>query len=137
MTPLPFTPGDGEMCLSIRDLEIDVPIGILEHEKRRPQRVRFNIAAIVADSGRHESTDVADYVSYAEVIGKIKALAASGRHIPLVENLAEEVAGLVLEDARVLRVVVDIQKPDIIPEAGGVGVTIQRRRSRPGTASGP
>ena len=137
MMPLLFTPGEGEMCLSIRDLEIEFLIGILEHEKRRPQRVRLNISVVVPDSGSHESTDVADYVSYADVIEKIRALAASGRHIPLVENLAEEVAELVLEDARVSRVVVDIQKPDIVPEAGGVGVTIERRRSGPGTAAGP
>lgn len=136
MIPLPFTLGDGEMCLSIRDLEIDFLIGILEHERRHKQRVRLNIAVLVPDSGKHESTDVVDYVSYADVIDKIKALAASGRHIPLVENLAEEVAGLLLEDGRVARVIVDVQKPDIISEAGGVGITIERRQVPPDVAPG-
>lgn len=119
---------DGRLCISIRDLEVDFRIGILEHEKRAPQRVRLNVAAFVPDAGPHDSTEIADYVSYADVVDGIKALAASGRHIPLVENLAEEIARLVLADARVERVIVEVQKPDIIPEAGSVGVTIERGR---------
>ncbi len=125
---------DGRICVSIRDLQIDFLIGILEHEKLEPQRVRLNVAVFVPDAGPHDSTDIADYVSYADVVDGIKALAASGRHIPLVENLAEEIARLVLADRRVERVIVDVRKPDIIPEAGSVGVTIERRR--PGSTAG-
>ncbi len=125
---------DGRIRVCIRDLEIDFRIGILEHEKREPQRVRLNVDAFVADAGPHDSTDIADYVSYAELVDGIKALAASGRRIPLVENLAEEIARLVLADRRVERVIVDVRKPDIIPEAGSVGVTIERRRPAPNDA---
>lgn len=121
----------GRLCVFVRDLELDVLIGILAHERRAPQRVRLNVAAFVADPGPHDSTDIADYVSYADIVDGIKTLAASGRHIPLVENLAEEVARLVLADDRVERVIVEVQKPDIIPEAGSVGVAIERRRPDP------
>ena len=44
----------------------------------------------------------------------------------MVEKLAEEIAGQVLRDARVLSVKIRIEKLDIVP--GSVGVEIRRER---------
>jgi dihydroneopterin aldolase len=52
----------------------------------------------------------------------------------LVETLAERVADLCLSDPRVVVVRVRVEKPDVIVEAGGVGVEIERRRSDTSTA---
>ena len=43
-------------------------------------------------------------------------------------TLAERVASLCLADPRVVIVRVRVEKPDVIVEAGGVGVEIERRR---------
>lgn len=120
---------DGCRCLVIRDLRIEFLIGILDEERQKPQPVVLNIAVFVPENGPATSTDINDYVSYAVIVDDIKALAQSDRHIPLVENLAEEIATLVLKDQRANRVVVDITKPNIIPEATGVGVIIERTRN--------
>ena len=120
---------DGCRCLVIRDLRIEFLIGILDEERQKPQPVVLNIAVFVPENGPATSTDINDYVSYAVIVDDIKALAQSDRHIPLVENLAEEIAALVLKDQRANRVVVDITKPNIIPEATGVGVIIERTRN--------
>ncbi len=117
---------DGHRCIVIDRLRLPFHIGIFDHEKGRPQTVVISLRLFVAETGRARSTDIADHVSYAEVVDAIRAIAASGRHIPLVENLAEEIADIALSDVRVARVVVDVRKSDIIPEAEGVGVVIER-----------
>ncbi len=116
----------GCRCVVVRDLTLEFSIGILDEEKKRPQPVVINLQIFVPESGRATSTDIADYVSYADVVDGIKAIASSRRHILLLETLAEEIASLVLRDKRVKRVIVDLSKPQIIPEAGGVGVIIER-----------
>lgn len=121
---------DGHRCLVIHRLRLNLLIGILEHEKTAPQEVVVTIYMYIRETGRARSTDIADYVSYADVVERLRALAASGRHIPLVENLAEEIADIVLADTRVARTVIDIRKTEIIPDCDGVGVIIERRNSR-------
>ncbi len=44
------------------------------------------------DDGPSRSDDLADHVSYADVVAKLKERAKSTRHTNLVETLAEEVA---------------------------------------------
>ena len=74
------------------------------------------------------SDDLADHVSYADVVARLKERATSTRHVQLVETLAEEAADFALADARVESVVVDVRKTEIVPEARGVGVIIHRQR---------
>lgn len=122
----------GHLELRIRDLELDVFIGVREEEKRRRQRVVFNLWLYVPEQGPHLGDDIRDYVSYSDIVRAIERLAAAEAHINLVETLAEKVAAVALADARVARVVVSVEKPDIIPAAAAVGVRIERvRRQAP------
>ena len=91
-----------------------------------------SIDAIMPESGVPPSDNLADYVSYADIVDKLKARAASTRHTNLVETLAEEVVELALADPRVASVVADVRKTEIIPEAKGVGVIIHRQRGSMG-----
>jgi dihydroneopterin aldolase len=136
MKRAPIIPDVGQRCVVIDDLRLRFFIGVHEHEKQARQEVSITIHMLVPESGAPPSDDLADYVSYADVVDKLKARAASMRHANLVETLAEEVAALALADARVASVVVDLRKTEIIPEAKGVGVIIHRRR-RAVRGSGP
>jgi dihydroneopterin aldolase len=106
------------------------------HEKQARQEVSITIHLFVPETGAPPSDDLADYVSYADIVDKLKERAVSTRHTNLVETLAEEVAALALADARVAGAIVDVRKTEIIPEAKGVGVIIHRRRGA-GRGSGP
>jgi dihydroneopterin aldolase len=131
----PIIPDVGQRCVVIDDLRLRFFIGVHAHEKQARQEVSMTVHMFVPESGGPRSDDLADYVSYADIVDKLKARAASTRHINLVETLAEEVVALALADARVARVVVDVRKTEIIPEAKGVGVIIHRRRE-PARGSG-
>jgi dihydroneopterin aldolase len=131
----PLLPGAGQRCIVIDDLRLDVFIGVHEHEKQARQDVSITIHMFVADAGVSRSDDLADHVSYADVVAKLKERAKSTRHTNLVETLAEEVADMGLADARVESVVVDVRKTQIVPEARSVGVIIRRGRA-PARSSG-
>lgn len=136
MSGAPVVPDPGQRCVVVDDLRLRFFIGVHEHEKLARQEVSITVHMFVAEFGAPPSDDLADYVSYADIVDALKQRAASTRHVELVETLAEEIAELALADARVAGAVVDVRKTEIIPEAKGVGVIIHRRRG-PGRSSGP
>jgi len=122
----PLVPLAGCRCILVEDLRMRVFIGVLEHERRARQEVSVSIHMMVKDSGHSRSDDLADHVSYADVVEKLRERATSTRHVNLVESLAEEVAEFALAEPRVDSVIVAVRKTEIIPEAKGVGVIIHR-----------
>ena len=111
----------------VRDLLLKCWIGIHEHEKLAPQRVRINIDMTVFECDGDPSDDIAQVVSYEDVIAGVKRLLDAG-HINLVETLAENIAQLCLADSRVDSVRIRVEKLDVYAEAASVGVEIERRR---------
>jgi dihydroneopterin aldolase len=118
----------GVYRIFIRDLVLSCSIGVYDWEKLAPQRVRINVDVTAREPGAALADDVAKVVSYDDVVKGIKSIGAEG-HINLVETLAERIAALCLADPRVVVVRVRVEKPDVIVEAAGVGVEIERRRS--------
>lgn len=118
----------GVYRIFIRDLVLSCSIGVHDYEKLAPQRVRLNVDVTAREPGAALEDDIVKVVSYEDLVMGIRAIASVG-HINLVETLAERVANLCLSDPRVVTVRVRVEKPDVIVEAGGVGVEIERRRS--------
>ncbi len=116
----------GDYCVFIRNLTLHLPIGILDDERGQTQPVIVNVEMYVRDPGAFSSENIADYVSYADVYDALKKLEREEKHIELVENLAETVAAVALSQQGVRRVIVTIEKPEIIAAAESVGVTIER-----------
>jgi 7,8-dihydroneopterin aldolase/epimerase/oxygenase len=108
----------------IRDLMLSCKIGVHRHEQARTQRVRINLDLAVRDD-RDLRDDLANVVCYERITNAVRA-AVSSRHIKLLETLAEEIAGICLEDGRVRSVRVRVEKLDIFPDATSVGVEIER-----------
>ncbi|MGH6933355.1 MAG: dihydroneopterin aldolase [Dongiaceae bacterium] len=126
-------PEDGPMAegsyrIFVRDLELSSSIGAYAHERLRPQRIRINLDIRVRAAGRPLNDDLTNVLSYDAVIAAIKRLVADG-HINLVETLAERIAEICLADSRVTQVSVRVEKLEVVPDAAGVGVEIERRRS--------
>ena len=111
----------------VRDLLLKCSIGIHEHEKLAPQRVRINIDMTVFECDGDPSDDIAQVVSYEDVITGVKRLLDAG-HINLVETLAENIADLCLMDERVESARVRVEKLDVYAEAASVGIEIERGR---------
>ncbi|CUW40421.1 Dihydroneopterin aldolase [Magnetospirillum sp. XM-1] len=111
----------------VRDLVLKCSIGIHAHELLAPQRVRINVDMSVLEQAGPLSDDIANVVSYEDVIDGIKAMLAEG-HINLVETLAEKIAELCLADDRVETARIRVEKLDVYAEAASVGIEIERGR---------
>jgi len=114
----------------VRDLVLMANIGVHDHEHGAPQRVRLNVEVEVRREVEAFTDDIAQVISYEDIVVGIKALIAEG-HIQLVETLAEKIADLSLRDSRAVRARVRVEKLDVIPEAEAVGAEIVRRRPVP------
>ena len=111
----------------IRDLRIEVLIGIHRREQHMAQTVSLDLDIGLPGETVFASDRVADTIDYEQVALRIKALAGSG-HFRLVETLAERIARLLLDEFGAPWVKVNAAKIGILPNAKFVGVTIERRR---------
>ena len=110
----------------VRDLTLDAHIGVHQHEKLGPQRIRVNVDLAVWEKDVDGIGDqLANVVCYEEVVSGIRALVGEG-HVNLVETLAEQIAALCLEDRRVRVARVRVEKLDVFADATSVGVEIER-----------
>jgi dihydroneopterin aldolase len=109
----------------VHDLVLPVRIGAYAHERTAPQRVRFDVDAMVSRPA-HPTADMRDVFSYDVISDGIRMLIDAG-HVPLVETLAEGIAGLVLAHPWVVRVTVRVAKLDT--GSGSVGVAIERSQA--------
>eukprot|EP00752_Nemacystus_decipiens_P000066 g66.t1 len=112
----------------VRDLDIAWSIGVYDHEHEAVQPIRINLELEARDLADWEADDYAAVPCYARIAERIRALAAAG-HVQLVETLAHRIAALCLEDARVLRARVRVEKPEALKTAESVGVEIERSRT--------
>ncbi len=106
----------------IKNLALDMSIGIHAHEKANAQRVLINLELSV-DYNKTEHID--DVICYESIITNIQNM-VNNRHFNLVEELAEEIAALCLKDNRTNTASVQIEKPDIFEHVGSVGIRIIR-----------
>ena len=110
----------------VRDLMLNAHIGVYQHEKLGPQRIRVNVDLAVWEKDVDGIGDrLANVVCYEQVVSGIRALVEKG-HLNLVETLAEQIAALCLEDSRVRIARVRVEKLDVFADATSVGVEIER-----------
>lgn len=110
----------------IEEIEVQFRVGVPEAERARPQRLLISVAMDVDLRSAAAADDLDQTVNYFEVYQAITGMGA-GREWKLIETLAEEVAGLVLQQRRVGAVRVEVKK-FILPNTRHVVVSIERRR---------
>lgn len=113
--------------LIIRDLAFMMSIGVYEQEKLAKQRVLISADVELLAPPKSERDDIADVLSYDDVIRDIEGLCGGG-HVHLVERLAEDIANAILNYNQVKSCKVTVEKPDIYENARSVGIEIIRQR---------
>jgi dihydroneopterin aldolase len=131
-SPGAIDPTLGTDRIFVRDFVLPVQIGAYSFEHGHTQKVRFDVTADVLRVTDHPE-DMRHVFSYDIIMDGIRAIVARG-HVQLSETLAEQVAAHVLENPRVARVTVRVEKLELGP--GGVGVEIERKRAKEQASSG-
>jgi dihydroneopterin aldolase/D-erythro-7,8-dihydroneopterin triphosphate epimerase len=111
----------------IEDLHLRTIIGINPEERRDRQDVLIQLTLFTDTHAAGISDDIADAVNYRTLTKKVIHLVESSR-FALLEKLCAEVVRLCLEDPRVERARVRIEKPGALRFARSVGVEIERER---------
>ncbi len=105
----------------VRALSVEAHIGVYDHEHGRGQPL---IIDVELDADLVEPERLSQTINYETVATAAKALAASG-HVQLVETFAWRLARQLLDDPRVNRVRVRVEKPQALaPDAQAAGVEV-------------
>jgi FolB domain-containing protein len=111
----------------IKDLIARGIIGINDWEREKPQDILINIT-LFADLRKAGTTDdISDCVNYRTAAKKALSHAESAKRFT-VEALANDLANICLEDTKVNKVIVKVEKPGAVRFADSVGVEIERRQ---------
>jgi dihydroneopterin aldolase len=112
--------------IHLAQLELSAHIGVPATERATPQRLTVSLTLEPAGGLRDLSDDLQRTVDYFAVAQLVKALAAS-RPRRLIETLAEEIAGNLLEHFPLTAVEVELRKY-ILPDTAYVAVRLRRTR---------
>lgn len=109
----------------VRDLVLDALIGVYDHERTAPQRVRINLDLAVLEGEGPLEDDLANVLCYEDLTNAVRALVARG-HVNLVETLCAEIMSLCLSYRGVRSARVRVEKLDVFEDAASVGIEIER-----------
>jgi dihydroneopterin aldolase len=112
----------------VRDLVLRCLIGVHDHERETPQRVRINLDLAVGEDSNPIDDKLANVVCYEEIVTKVRAI-VTRRHVKLVETLAEDIAAACFTDGAVQSARVRVEKLDVFADTASVGVEIERLNS--------
>ena len=111
----------------IKNLRLSCIIGVHPDERRKRRETIINIWLWVDFSRAERSDNLEDTMDYGELHDKLVSL-VEGSEFRLMESLARRIADLCLDDGRVEKVKVRVEKPGAIKMAENAGVEIAVRR---------
>lgn len=109
----------------IKDLHVKTVIGVYDWERKQPQNVVINIRMLTDTRHSAKTDDINDCIDYGEITRKIQKFTEKSTRFT-VEALAEDIANLCLNHARVNNVIVKVEKPGVVDGTTSVGVLIER-----------
>ena len=112
----------------IKDLVLKMLIGIHNFEKKKKQRVKFNLVINIDQNLIPNDKDLKSIVNYEQVIKTIMKI-TSRKHYPLLETLAEKIFDKLFENMRIKKILLRIEKLDVIKNTTSVGIELEKTRS--------
>jgi len=109
----------------IRDLEVYTKIGVLPHERLKKQPVNLDLKLYTDIHSPASNDDFALAVDYDDFIRQMHNYVES-LDCHLIETLAERIAKWILGNHRVIKVALELIKPEAVPGKTQVGVYIER-----------
>ena len=115
--------------VKIRRLQVDMFIGVHQHERHSKQRVAIDVELELDYPAEGFSKAIYKNVGcYETLVDKIKTLSKEG-HVVLVETFADKIADIALDDERVISAAIHVEKLDVFSDCEAVGATIKKSRS--------
>ena len=117
-----------EKKILINELILDLKLGYYDFEKEKPQRVKFSLEIDYEDKKPTNDKDIKSIVNYGTVVKLITKLVKK-KHYNFLESLAEAVFNELFKDKRIGKIMLKIEKLEILKECSSVGIQITKKKS--------
>ena len=117
-----------EKKVLIKDLILSLKLGYYDFEKKKPQKVKFTLDVNYKDKKPSNDKDLKSIVNYAKIVKLIKQL-VKNKHYNFLETLAEDIFDELFKDKRIDKIVLQIEKLEILKQCTSVGIQISKKRS--------
>ena len=117
-----------EKKILINELVLDLKLGYYDFEKEKAQKVKFGLEIDYQDKKPSNDKDLKSIVNYATIVKLIKKLIKK-KHYNFLETLAEAVFDELFKDKRIGKIMLQIEKLEILRECTSVGIQITKKRS--------
>ena len=111
----------------IKDLILNISIGIHNFEKKKKQRVKFNIEILTNPYVTPNNKDLNSILNYEEIVSKIERIAYL-KHHKLLEDLAENIFNMIFRNKLVKKINLKIEKLDILKKTRSVGIEVSKSK---------
>ena len=117
-----------EKKILINDLVLDLKLGYYDFEKEKAQKVKFSLEIDYEDKKPTNDKDLKSIVNYGTIVNLITKLVKK-KHYNFLETLAEAVFDELFKDKRIGKIMLKIEKMEILKECSSVGIQITKKRS--------
>ncbi|PWD98752.1 dihydroneopterin aldolase [Marinilabilia rubra] len=113
--------------ISIKDLLLRTQVGFNPHELGKKQDIVINLVIDYSLNGEEDSDEPEEALDYRDICKTIIALVES-KSYNLLEKIANDITGLLLQYQRVQRVTVEVDKPHALRFSKSVSFSITKNR---------
>ena len=117
-----------EKKILINELILDLKLGYYDFEKEKSQKVKFSLEIDYEDKKPTNDKDIKSIVNYGQVVKLIRKL-TKNKHYNFLETLAEDVFDVLFKDKRIGKIMLKIEKLEILKDCSSIGIQITKKRS--------
>ena len=117
-----------EKKILINELILNLKLGYYDFEKEKSQKIKFSLEIDYEDKKPTNDKDIKSIVNYGTVVKLITKLVKK-KHYNFLESLAEDVFDELFKDKRIGKILLKIEKLEILKDCSSVGIQITKKRS--------
>ena len=117
-----------EKKILINELILNLKLGYYDFEKEKSQKIKFSLEIDYEDKKPTNDKDIKSIVNYGTVVKLITKLVKK-KHYNFLESLAEAVFDELFKDKRIGKIMLKIEKLEILKDCSSVGIQITKKRS--------
>ena len=111
----------------IKDLILNIFVGIHNFEKKKKQRVKFNVEILTNPYVLPNNKDFNSILNYEEIVNQIQKISYL-KHHELLEDLAENIFNMIFKNKLVKKINLKIEKLDILKKTKSVGIEVSKSK---------
>ena len=117
-----------EKKILINELLLDLKLGYYDFEKKTAQKVKFSLEIDYENKKPTNDKDIKSIVNYGQVVKLIRKL-TKNKHYNFLETLAEDTFDVLFKDKRIGKIMLKIEKLEILKDCSSAGIQIIKKRS--------